>query len=77
MSSRARLCGPFIACCERNAQHRPDSHLELAYHRADKAIEKIVDLLAAARLLAIAMRRSKRRCGRVDGRSDAMPAGRV
>jgi hypothetical protein len=29
-------------------QHRPDSRLELAYHRADKAIEKIVDLLAAA-----------------------------
>ena len=27
-------------------QHRPDSRLELAYHRADKAIEKIVDLLA-------------------------------
>jgi len=29
-------------------QHRPDSRLEAAYHRADKAIEKVVDLLAAA-----------------------------
>jgi hypothetical protein len=31
-----------------NPHHRPDSRLEIAYHRADKAIEKIVDLLAAA-----------------------------
>ena len=30
-------------------QHRPNCQLEAAYHRADKAIEKIVDLLAAAR----------------------------
>ena len=29
-------------------QHRPDSRLEAAYHRADKAIEDIVGLLAAA-----------------------------
>jgi hypothetical protein len=29
-------------------QHRPASRLEAAYHRADKAIERIVDLLAAA-----------------------------
>ena len=29
-------------------QHRPDSRLERAYHRADKAIENMVDLLAAA-----------------------------
>jgi hypothetical protein len=29
-------------------QHRPESRLEAAYHRADKAIEHIVDLLAAA-----------------------------
>jgi hypothetical protein len=31
-----------------NPEHRPDSRLEAAYHRADKAIEKVVDLLAAA-----------------------------
>ena len=46
-----RLCGPLANSCfhhRPNAQHRPDSRLELAYHRADKAIEKIVDLLAAA-----------------------------
>jgi hypothetical protein len=30
------------------AQHRPDSRLEAAYHRADAAIQKVVDLLAAA-----------------------------
>ena len=29
-------------------QHRPNSRLEAAYHRADKAIQNIVDLLAAA-----------------------------
>jgi hypothetical protein len=29
-------------------QHSPASRLEAAYHRADKAIEHIVDLLAAA-----------------------------
>jgi hypothetical protein len=28
--------------------HRPNSKLEAAYHKADKAIENIVDLLAAA-----------------------------
>jgi hypothetical protein len=28
--------------------HRPNSKLEAAYHKADKAIEAIVDLLAAA-----------------------------
>jgi hypothetical protein len=46
-----RLCGPLANSRfhhRPNAQHRPDSRLELAYHRADKAIEKIVDLLAAA-----------------------------
>jgi hypothetical protein len=31
-----------------NYSCRPDSQLELAYHRADKAIQHIVDLLAAA-----------------------------
>jgi hypothetical protein len=29
-------------------QHRPNSRLEAAYHRADKAIQNIVNLLAAA-----------------------------
>jgi hypothetical protein len=29
-------------------RHRPNSRLEAAYHRADKAIQKIVDVLAAA-----------------------------
>jgi DNA-binding PadR family transcriptional regulator len=46
-----RLCGPLANSRfhhRPDPQHRPDSRLELAYHRADKAIEKIVDLLAAA-----------------------------
>jgi hypothetical protein len=30
------------------ARHRPDSRLEAAYHRADAAIQKVVDLLATA-----------------------------
>jgi hypothetical protein len=29
-------------------KHRPDSKLEAAYHRADKAIDHIVELLAVA-----------------------------
>ena len=29
-------------------QHRPDSRLEAAYHRADAAIQRVIDLLAAA-----------------------------
>src|SRR5262249_35749877 len=46
-----RLCGPLANSCfhhRPDPQHRPDSRLEAAYHRADKAIEHIVDLLAAA-----------------------------
>ena len=46
-----RLCGPLANSCFHHRpapQHRPDSRLEAAYHRADKAIEHIVDLLAAA-----------------------------
>ena len=45
-----RLCGPLA---NSRFHHRPDtahqpaSKLEAAYHRADKAIEQIVDLLAA------------------------------
>jgi len=29
------------------ADHQPASKLEAAYHRADKAIQQVVDLLAA------------------------------
>jgi hypothetical protein len=46
-----RLCGPLANSRfhhQPDPQHRPDSRLEAAYHRADKAIEHIVDLLAAA-----------------------------
>jgi hypothetical protein len=46
-----RLCGPLANSRfhhQPNAQHRPDSPLEAAYHRADAAIQKVVDLLAAA-----------------------------
>ena len=47
-----RLCGPIA---NSRFHHRPDpeppsqhSQLEAAYHRADKAIQKIVDVLVAA-----------------------------
>ena len=46
-----RLCGPLA---NSRFQHKPDpkhhpaSKLEAAYHKADKAIQDIVDLLAAA-----------------------------
>ena len=46
-----RLCGPLANSRfhhQPDPQHRPDSRLEAAYHRADKAIEHIVGLLAAA-----------------------------
>jgi len=46
-----RLCGPLANSRFHHqplAQHRPDTRLEAAYHRADAAIQKIVDLLAAA-----------------------------
>jgi len=46
-----RLCGPLANSSfhhRPDPQHRPHSRLEAAYHRADKAIERIVDLLAAA-----------------------------
>jgi hypothetical protein len=45
-----RMCGPIANSCfhhRPNPQHRPESRLEVAYHRADKAILKVVDLLAA------------------------------
>jgi len=46
-----RLCGPLANSRfhhEPEAKHRPHSQLEAAYHRADKAINQIVGLLAAA-----------------------------
>jgi hypothetical protein len=46
-----RLCGPLANSRfhhEPDAKHRPQSQLEAAYHRADKAINQIVGLLAAA-----------------------------
>ncbi|HWZ67900.1 MAG TPA: hypothetical protein VNW89_08735, partial [Stellaceae bacterium] len=45
-----RLCGPLANSRfhhRPNPQHQPPSKLEAAYHRADKAIQQIVDLLAA------------------------------
>jgi hypothetical protein len=46
-----RLCGPLAHSCfhhRPNPAHRPESKLEAAYHRADRAIQEIVELLAAA-----------------------------
>ena len=46
-----RLCGPLANSRfhhKPDPAHRPNSKLEVAYHKADKAIENIVDLLAAA-----------------------------
>ena len=46
-----RLCGPLANSRfhhRPDPKHRPDSRLEAAYHRADKAIEHIIELLAAA-----------------------------
>jgi len=46
-----RLCGPLANSRfhhQSDTRHRPDSKLEVAYHKADKAIQNIVDLLAAA-----------------------------
>ena len=46
-----RLCGPLANSRfhhQPDPKHRPHSQLEAAYHRADKAIQQIVELLAAA-----------------------------
>ena len=46
-----RLCGPLANSHfhhKPDPEHRPNSKLEAACHKADKAIENIVDLLAAA-----------------------------
>ena len=45
-----RLCGPLANSRfhhQPNTHHQPRSKLEAAYHRADKAIQQVVDLLAA------------------------------
>src|SRR3974390_2171757 len=45
-----RLCGPLANSRFHHrpiGRHQPQSKLETAYHRADKAIQQIVDLLAA------------------------------
>jgi hypothetical protein len=46
-----RLCGPLANSRfhhHPDPQHRPNSRLEAAYHHADKAIENVIQLLAAA-----------------------------
>ena len=46
-----RLCGPLANSRfhhQPDANHRPKSKLEAAYHKADRAIQDIVDLLDAA-----------------------------
>jgi hypothetical protein len=46
-----RLCGPLANSRfqhQPNPAHRPNSKLEAAYHKADAAIQNIVDLMAAA-----------------------------
>ncbi|MFL6450960.1 MAG: hypothetical protein ACJ746_25265, partial [Bryobacteraceae bacterium] len=46
-----RLCGPLANSRfhhRPNPAQRPNSKLEAAYHKADNAIQSIVDLLAAA-----------------------------
>jgi protein-tyrosine-phosphatase len=46
-----RLCGPLANSRfhhKPDPTHSPNSKLEAAYHKADKAIEQIVDLLKAA-----------------------------
>jgi hypothetical protein len=45
-----RLCGPLANSCfhhKPDPKHCPNSKLEVAYHKADKAIQDIVELLAA------------------------------
>ena len=45
-----RLCGPIANSRfhhQPNEKHKPDSPLEAAYHKADAAIQQVVDLLAA------------------------------
>jgi hypothetical protein len=46
-----RLCGPLANSRfhhKPDPENRPNSKLEAAYHKADKAIENIVNLLKAA-----------------------------
>ena len=49
-----RLCGPLANSRfhhQPDLKHRPNSKLEAAYHRADKAIQQIVDMLATLGVL--------------------------
>ena len=46
-----RLCGPLANRRfhhQPDPQHRPNGRLEAAYHRADTAIQRVIDLVAAA-----------------------------
>jgi hypothetical protein len=46
-----QLCGPLANSRfhhQPNPTHKPDSKLEAAYHKADNAIQQLIDLLAAA-----------------------------
>jgi len=46
-----RLCAPLANSRfhhQPDPAHRPNSKLEAAYHKADQAIEAIVDILAVA-----------------------------
>jgi hypothetical protein len=46
-----RLCGPLANSRfhhRPDPHHRPDSRLEAAYHRADNAIQRVVEMIAAA-----------------------------
>ena len=46
-----RLCGPLANSRfhhQPDPAHRPHSKLEIAYHKADRAIQDIVNLLDAA-----------------------------
>ena len=55
-----RLCGPLANSRfhhQPDPQHRRNSRLEAAYHRADTAIQRVVDLVAAARILSAASAR--------------------
>jgi hypothetical protein len=47
---RMTFGGPLANSCfhhKPDPRHRPNSKLEIAYHKAEKAIEEIVELLAA------------------------------
>jgi hypothetical protein len=50
MFFQKRLCGPLANACfhhRPDPNHKPKGKLEAAHHKADEAIQRIVDLLAA------------------------------